>query len=102
MFNYAATDFVRNYQECYEKGLKPKFDAEKEKADGEKDEQLAATMQMVDLFFGKGGFELLADLEDKYDCASICTAPLFYLTKDVKEGPPKQDCLTAALDDIGS
>ena len=59
-------------------------------------------MTYVDMFFDKGGYELLADLETKYDCASLCAAPLFYLSKDVKEGKPTQDCLTAALEDIGS
>lgn len=102
IFNYVATDAKRTYKQCYEEGLKPKFDAEKEKPEGQKDEQLATTMAMVETFFDKGGFELLADLEEKYECASICSAPLFYLSKDVKVGPPTKDCLTAALDDIGS
>ena len=102
VFNYAATDFKRTYGECYEKGLKPKFEAENAKGEGEKDPQLAATMEKVQMFFDKGGYELLADLEDKYTCASICSTPLFYLTKDIKEGPPTQDCLTAALNEIGS
>ena len=59
-------------------------------------------MEIVDKFFEKGGYDLLAGLEEKYTCASICSTPLFYLTKDVKEGPPEQDCLTAALTEIGS
>jgi hypothetical protein len=59
-------------------------------------------MEMVDKFFDKGGYQLLADFEEKYNCASMCSAPLFYLTKDVKEGPPTQDCLSAALTEIGS
>ena len=37
IFNYVATDFVRTYGECYEKGLKPKFEAEKAKKEGEQD-----------------------------------------------------------------
>lgn len=32
----------------------------------------------------------------------MCSTPLFYLTKDVKDGPPTQDCITASLDGIGN
>jgi hypothetical protein len=30
----------------------------------------------------------------------MCSVPLFYLTKDVSEGPPTTDCFTAAVEDI--
>lgn len=86
VFSYEATGSVRTYKECYDKGLKPTFDAEKGKAEADKDPKLAETMKMVDKFFDAGGYELLADFEEKYNCASICSVPLFYLTKDVKEG----------------
>jgi hypothetical protein len=32
--------------------------------------------------------EILSELEDKYDCASVCEVPLFYITKDIGEGRP--------------
>lgn len=63
---------------------------------------MQSTMVMVDKFFEKGGYDLLADFEEQYNCASMCTTPLFYLTKDIKEGPPTQDCITAALDAISN
>lgn len=57
-------------------------------------------MQYVDLFFEKGGYDFLYSLEERYSCASICQVPLFYLVKDVAEGPPETDCFTAAVEDI--
>jgi hypothetical protein len=57
-------------------------------------------MTYVDLFFDKGGYDMLFALEERYSCASICTVPLFYLARDVAEGPPEEDCFTAAVKDI--
>ena len=39
-------------------------------------------------FFRSGGFDFLSDAESKYDCASICEVPLFYVTRDISEGLP--------------
>ena len=58
------------------------------------------TMAYVDMFFEQGGYDFLFALEERYSCASICTVPLFYLARDVSEGPPEQDCFTAAVEDI--
>ena len=55
-------------------------------------------MELVDKFFNQGGFDFLTDLENRYDCASLCETPLFYLTKDVSLGPPPIDCVTATVD----
>jgi len=30
-----------------------------------------------------GGFDFFKAIEEEFDCAGICYAPLFYLTKDV-------------------
>lgn len=54
----------------------------------------------MDKFFDEGGYEFLGQLEEKYSCASMCSKPLFYLKKDVKDGPPTTDCVTAAIDDL--
>lgn len=59
-------------------------------------------MTMVDEFFEKGGYNMLLQLEERYSCASICQVPLFYMAKDVSEGPPEQDCFTAAVEEITS
>ena len=59
-------------------------------------------MEYVDLFFEKGGYTFLSDLEERYKCASLCKAPLFYISQDVSEGPPEVDCLTALAEDITS
>ena len=49
-------------------------------------------------FFGGGGFEFLSALEEKFDCASMCSVPLFYLQKNVNEGPVDKECINASLD----
>ncbi len=51
-------------------------------------------------FFDAGGYEFLLNLETRYNCASVCLTPLFYLAKNVKDGPPSTDCFTAAVEDI--
>jgi hypothetical protein len=43
-------------------------------------------------FMTSNGMEILSELEDKYDCASVCEVPLFYITKDISEGRPTQEC----------
>ena len=57
-------------------------------------------MEYEKQFFDAGGYEFLLALETRYNCGSICLAPLFYLTKDVEDGPPSIDCFSAAVDDI--
>ena len=43
-------------------------------------------------FVSSNGMEILSELEDKYDCASVCEVPLFYITRDISEGRPTQEC----------
>lgn len=57
-------------------------------------------MAVVDKFFDAGGYDFLNALEERYSCASMCSVPLFYLTKDVAQGPPETDCFTAAVEEI--
>ena len=42
-------------------------------------------------FFDKGGYGFLSELEQKYECASVCNRPLFYITRDIEEGRPEQE-----------
>jgi len=51
-------------------------------------------------FFDKGGYGFLSELEQKYDCASVCKRPLFYITRDIEEGRPEQECIGAIYDSI--
>lgn len=44
---------------------------------------------------------LLSVIEDKHDCSGFCTPSLFYFTKKVSEGPPKDACLAKLAADIG-
>jgi hypothetical protein len=57
---------VRTYKECYDKFLKPRFDAEKAKPEAEQDPKLKNTIKLADLFFGTGGFQILQDFEREF------------------------------------
>lgn len=35
--------------------------------------------------------------EKEYDCSGICDVPLFYLSRDLSDGPPPEDCVDAIL-----
>lgn len=48
-------------------------------------------------FFNDGIYEFLGELEQSYDCASICEVPLFYLTKDIREGKVTRECTQAII-----
>ena len=61
---------------------------------------MVETMKYVDDFFGNGGYEFLSMLEKRYDCASMCQIPLFWLTKDVSEGPPTKECVSASIESL--
>ena len=55
---------------------------------------------MADQFFDGGMFEFLSELENENEadeCSSICEPQLLYLTKDISEGSPKQECLSQKL-----
>ena len=42
----------------------------------------------------------MREMETNYtDCASVCEAPLFYLTRDISQGMPKKECLQVAIDE---
>lgn len=37
-------------------------------------------------------------LEKDLDCAGICHKPLFGISRNIKDGPPSNDCIGALLD----
>ena len=47
-------------------------------------------------FLKYGGKTFLEDLEVKYDCAGLCYVPLFYMTREIADGPPTRGCIKAA------
>jgi hypothetical protein len=73
-----------------------------EKSSKNPDSSMAETMKYVDAFFDNGGYEFLTALEGKYNCASMCKVPLFWLTKDVSEGPATRECVDAAIESVSS
>jgi hypothetical protein len=49
---------------------------------------------MVREFYEEGGYEFVKGLEEvHHGCASICDAPLFFLTRDINEGMPVGECI---------
>lgn len=34
------------------------------------------------------------------DCASLCKTPLYYIARDVKDGPPTQDCVIPIMKEL--
>lgn len=51
-------------------------------------------------FSDEDGWSFLEELEREYNCAGICYTPLWYMTKNIREGPPTQECLTLLFDDV--
>ena len=41
-------------------------------------------------------------METKYDCAGFCEPPGVYLTRPIADGPPKQGCFSAFIEDVPS
>ena len=55
---------------------------------------------MATSFYEEGGFEFLKWIEGiHHQCASICEPPLFYLTKDISEGMPEDECLVEQIEE---
>ena len=52
-------------------------------------------------FAENGGFNFLSKMEESYNCASLCSVPLFYMTKTLENGRPTRDCLSAVMEDLG-
>ena len=53
-----------------------------------------------DNFSDEDGWTFLEELEREYNCAGICYTPLWYMTKNIKEGRPTQECLSPLFDDV--
>lgn len=47
-------------------------------------------------FLEMGGLPFVREMEESYDCAGICEVPLFYMIRDIAEGPPTVGCMDAA------
>jgi hypothetical protein len=39
-------------------------------------------------------------IESEYNCAGICSPPLFYYSKSISNGPPKRGCINLMVKDI--
>lgn len=94
-FTWKQNDAYTSWGDCYNKALK----AKNEQTDASKK---TASQKQVDAFFQRGGFNFLKQIENDFDCAGVCAVPLFYVTKDLSTGPPKQECIEAMFDTITS
>ena len=50
-----------------------------------------------DQYGSKDTIDNLRAYEKEYDCSGICDVPLFYLTRNLSDGPPPEDCVDAIL-----
>lgn len=48
-------------------------------------------------YSGKASIDTLRNYEKQFDCSGICDVPLFYLSRDLADGPPPEDCVDAIL-----
>jgi len=44
---------------------------------------------------------MISFIEKKYKCSGLCKKPLFYLTQDITNGPPENECFDALIKDVG-
>ena len=44
----------------------------------------------------------LNDVESLYNCAGMCYTPMFFLTKDIKNGRPEKECIREIFEDVYS
>ena len=42
----------------------------------------------------QAGWDLLRAIENDYECGGFCYDPLFYLTRDIENGRPDNECMT--------
>lgn len=86
----APKDDVKTYisfEECYMAKIhgKPQLSHDQKYKDAEAD------------YSGKESIDTLRAYEKKFDCSGICDVPLFYLSRDLGDGPPPEDCVDAIL-----
>lgn len=65
----AATGYTK-YEDCFTEKIKPAGDAN-------------AASDEWNQFVNLGGYDFMSQMEDDWDCASICYEPLFYLSKSI-------------------
>jgi len=86
---------VTTYKQCFDAVINT--DAFKnEQTDG----GLAGNDDDWDNFSDAEGWDFLEELETEYNCAGICYAPLWYMTRNINNGKPSDECLSPLFDDV--
>ena len=85
---------VTSYSQCFDsmlenQGFKQYIEAQSE--------SMAAFWEDFD---SKSTWEFFRDVEEKYGCSGVCYKPLFFLTKDIAEGQPPNECVKEIIDDV--
>ena len=57
-----------------------------------------AKMEEQEIFRQYLEFKYIGKIEDSMDCAGICRSPLFYFSKSVYSGFPKETCMKSLID----
>lgn len=94
----AVTDGVfTTFKECYD-AKSAAGDMSKE-GEGEtaKSEEVKKAAEKWMKEKGSKALEALEDLYKEDKCASMCSTPLFFWSVSIEQGPPKTDCLSAAV-----
>jgi hypothetical protein len=93
----------KNWMECYDKVISKanKTSSCTETKDIEQGCEVPQNEEYKQ-FIKNGGVQFLADFEKKFKCAGFCKTPLFYMTRNITEGKPERDCLTAMATEYGS
>lgn len=91
---YYTPPVVSTYRECYDNMINNDDFSTAQSDDG------ISSDEDWENFTDEDGWSFLEELEREYNCAGICYTPLWYMTKNIKEGPPTQECLSPLFDDV--
>lgn len=83
------------FQECLKQVLIPSELLTRGKSEKE-------AREIKKFFSDDGLFTYLTQLEKDFSCSSFCKPNLFYITKDISEGRPTQECVSASADAWGA
>ena len=91
-----ASNSYKNFEACYEDKLQEEvLGKQVKKYIKEREEKGTMLDSYVTNFwkYGPSEWSLIEKFEDEHDCAGFCRPSLFYYSRDLSQGAPKQTCL---------
>lgn len=95
----------RSFGECFEKNLLPNGFLQSREPNNivGLDSSLESDFQKkLDFYKINGPFTYFVQLENEFDCNSLCEPNLFYINRELNHGVPHKECLQATSDAWGS